>query len=606
MCGIAGWVNYKADLREKQDILIEMRDALHRRGPDAFGIYVEKEVGLVHRRLAVVDIEGGKQPMTRGVYTLTYNGELYNTEELRTELKSHGHEFKGHSDTEVLLLSFIQWGEKCLDKFNGIFAFAIWNDKTKRLFAARDRMGVKPFFFKQTDDGIIFASELKSLFQNPNCPAMLDKHGVNQIFLLGPGRIPGDGVFVGIKELKPGEFMWVDKQGIDVKQYFSFKAKPHTETFEQTVGTLRSLVLDSIDRQLVSDVPLACFLSGGLDSSIISYVAAKKYKEEGKRLSTYSVDFRDNDKNFIKSKFQPDTDAKYIKQMVDVLNTNHTSIVLENDDVIASLKESAFARDLPGMADIDSSLVLFSREVKKTHTVCLSGECADELFGGYPWFFDERSKEEVFPWSRSIEMRKNLINPDFLVDDPEKFVHDQYMNTASNADTLPTDTEQDKHMRRMFMLNVHWFMQTLLDRKDRMTMYCGLEVRVPFCDHRLAEYAYNIPWNFKAFEGREKGLLREAFKNILPHEIVYRKKSPYPKTFDTKFFAAVKGKAIKAMDKGGLLSKLVNREYFDYLLTLPPEQAEPFYGQLMRLPQVFAFLVQMDYIFDEYRVLLKD
>ncbi|MCL2228961.1 MAG: asparagine synthase (glutamine-hydrolyzing), partial [Firmicutes bacterium] len=522
----------------------------------------------------------------------------------RAELKKHGCTFQGHSDTEVLLLSFIQWGEKCLDKLNGIFAFAIWNDKTKRLFAARDRMGVKPFFYKKADDGIIFASELKSLFKNPNCPAILDKHGINQMFLLGPGRIPGSGVFVDIKELRPGEFLWLDKQGLEIKKYFSLKAKKHTQTFDETVETLKDLVLDSIDRQLVSDVPLACFLSGGLDSSIISYAASKKYKAEGNTLSTYSVDFQGNDKNFVKSKFQPDSDAKYIKQMVDVLGTNHKNIILENDDVVTALKEAALARDLPGMGDIDSSLLLFSREVKKQHTVCLSGECADELFGGYPWFFDGRSKEEVFPWSRSIDLRKKLINPKFLVENPEKFVHDCYIETTKNVDTLPTDSEKDIHARKMFMLNIQWFMQTLLDRKDRMTMYCGLEVRVPFCDHRLAEYAYNIPWETKAYQGREKGLLREAFKDILPNEIVYRKKSPYPKTFDSKFFEMTKEGATKAINKGGLLSKLVNREYFDYLLTLPPEQAEPWYGQLMRLPQIFAFLMQLDYILQEYQVKL--
>jgi asparagine synthase (glutamine-hydrolysing) len=463
-------------------------------------------------------------------------------------------------------------------------------------------MGVKPFFFKQIQSGIVFASEIKSLFRNPLCPAKIDKKGLNEIFLLSPGRIPGGAVYKDIKELRPGEYLVADKKGIRKKQYFKIMARPHTEDYNETKTHLRELVTDSIKRQLVSDVPLACFLSGGLDSSLISYIKSTS----GTNTETFSVDFVDNDKNFTRNDFQPDTDTKYINIMKDFAKTDHKFVTLENDKVVAALREAALARDLPGMADVDASLLLFCGEVKKTHTVCLSGECADELFGGYPWYFTPQDPN-TFPWSRSLEMRKNLLNKKYLTKSPEQFVKKLIDETAKKTSVLESDFESDKAARRMFMLNVQWFMQTLLDRKDRMSMYNGLEVRVPFCDKRLVEYAFNIPWSLKSLNGREKGLLREAFRGILPDEIVLRKKSPYPKTFDPEFLKSVRDLATQAVNRGGLVSQIINKEYFDMLRNLEYESsggASPWYGQLMRLPQVYAWIYQMDVIFNEYNVKL--
>jgi asparagine synthase (glutamine-hydrolysing) len=607
MCGIAGWFDCKKDLTNETEVLQNMCDALTPRGPDAQGLYVEKNIGLVHRRLAVVDLENGKQPMTKihngAQYTIVYNGELYNTAELRKELKRKGVKFVGTGDTEVLLWSFIIWGEKCLEKLNGIFAFAVWNNQTQKLFAARDRMGVKPFFYRETQNGLIFASEIKSLFKNPNCPAVLDADGINQIFLLAPGRIPGSGVFKNISELLPGEFFWADFQGIKKQMYFKLTARTHPHNLKKTIRHLRKLVTDAIKRQLVSDVPLATFLSGGLDSSIITHIAAKKYKRERKTLTTYSVDFDGNDKNFIPSIMQPDRDEKYIALMSKHARTNHNAVILDNTKVFSALNDAALARDLAGMADVDSSLLLFARHVKNNHTVVLSGECADEIFGGYPWFFD-KTPIQNFPWARSLDMRRQLINPKYSIESPEKYVEDLYKTTINNAEILPDECETDTKMRQLTHLNMQWFMQTLLDRKDRMTMATGLEVRVPFCDHRIAEYAYNIPWQWKALDGREKGLLRRAFRGILPDEIVYRKKAPYPKSFDPQYFENVRAAAVAAVNSGGVLSHIINRDYFNTLLTLEPQTPTPWYGQLMRLPQLFAMIAQMDCIFRTYNVKL--
>lgn len=529
MCGIAGWIDFNKNLKERKNIINNMSNTLVNRGPDAGGIYLKENICLIHRRLIVIDPENGIQPMIikngNIEYTLVYNGELYNTEELRKDLLNCGYSFKGHSDTEVLLTAFIEWGELCLERLNGIYAFAIWNNKEQKLFIARDRMGVKPLFFYHYNEGFIFASEIKTLLTNPLIKPIIDKEGLSEIFLLGPGRTSGNGVIKNIYELKPAEYGFFDKNGLKIQKYWYIKAKEHTDNVKNTIEKVRFLIIDSVKNQLISDVPLCCFLSGGLDSSIISKLAADEYAKNNKGpLNTYSVDYKDNQKYFSKNIFQPNSDKDYIKIMVDEIKSNHHEVLLENAELAEHLDEALIARDLPGMADIDSSLLLFCREIKKDFTVAVSGECADEIFGGYPWYHNKDILfEDTFPWSRSLDIRQGILKNGFL-QNGEYYVKQKYIDTINETDVLPNDSNLNKRMRQMFMLNINWFMQTLLDRKDRMSMYNGLEVRVPFCDHRIVEYAYNIPWEIKSFKGREKGIVREAMRGLLPDEILWRKK----------------------------------------------------------------------------------
>lgn len=611
MCGIAGWVDFEKDISLNERTIKAMSDTLKNRGPDENGVMLQPNAALIHRRLVVIDPVCGVQPMTKtakgDTYTIIYNGELYNTDELQNELLFKGYSFKGHSDTEVLLTSFIEWGYDCLEKLNGIYAFAVWKHREKSLFIARDRIGVKPLFFYKYENGIIFASEIKALLANPLIPAKIDNDGLKQIFLLGPGRIGGNGIIKGINELKPGKYLFFDKENFYIKKYWMLKAQEHNENFNETVEHTRFLISDAIKRQLVSDVPLACFLSGGLDSSIISYIAAKEYTEKEQILTTYSVDYKDNVKHFISSSFQPDSDNKYIEEMSRFIKSFHTNIVLDNNDVAAALTEAAKARDMPGMADIDSSLLLFCRKIKESNTVCVSGECADEIFGGYPWYHNESILfAENFPWSQSLEMRKSIVKKGLLKGNAEEYVKQLYQKTIDETDCLPSDDGKARRMRQMFNLNFYWFMQTLLDRKDRMSMCSGLEVRVPFCDHRLAEYAYNMPWEFKSYKGREKGIVREAFKDVLPASIVWRKKSPYPKTFNPVYFESVKNSVKDLLkDNNSILSQILNTEYLNKLFEMSPYQADPWYGQLMQLPQVFAYLIQIDAYFKAYNITIE-
>jgi len=606
MCGIAGWIDYKKNLTKEAKTVYSMSETLKKRGPDAEGTFFDLNCALCHRRLIVVDPENGKQPMAvsaRGEnYILVYNGELYNTEEIRIELKEKGWDFKGHSDTEVLLKAYIEWKENCVLKFNGIYAFAVWHKNEKKLFACRDRIGVKPFFFYPYEKGLIFGSEIKTLMKNRLVKPILNDFGLKQLLLMGPGRSGGCGIIKNLFELKPGEFLTFDENGLKIKCYWKLVAKEHTDNENQTIEKTRELIYSAVTSQLVSDVPLACFLSGGLDSSIISYIAAQKYKKENQTLTTYSVDYEDNDKFFKSNAFQPDADGKYIRIMSEFIKSRHKNIVLNNFDVAKALEDAAIARDTAGMADVDSSLLLFCREIKKEHTVCLSGECADEIFGGYPWYHNKEILfRQTFPWSNSVELRKNLFNEKY-VRNAEEYVQNEYRKIVDFTDYLSSDDVLDRRMREMFMLNFYSFMQTLLDRKDRMSMYNGLEVRVPFCDYRLVEYAFNMPWKYKSLNGREKGVVRAAFRGILPEEITDRKKSPYPKTFNPVYSEYVKIKAKQLYEKSDILKELINKKYFDELISDDSELKTPWYGQLMRRPQIFAYLIQLDTFFKEFDI----
>ena len=606
MCGIGGFVDYERDARRGGPILHGMKRTLTPRGPDAEGTYFDEDAALVHRRLIVIDPEGGKQPMhspDRNTIII-YNGELYNTSELRTELMSRGHEFVGHSDTEVLLHAYLEWKTDAFARLNGIFAFAIWEKRERRLTLCRDRLGVKPLFFAPIRNGMTFGSTIDTVLCHPEIEPALDEDGLRTLLLLGPARPPESGVFRQIKSLLPGHFAVLTPEAFTDHTYWKLEAHEHEDDLPTTIERTHTLICDAARRQLVSDVPLACFLSGGLDSSILSMLAAKDYAARGETLHTWSVDYRDNDKYFTKSIFQPNSDDSYIDQMVDFLGTHHHRVVLEPEALCAALLPATDARALPGMADVDSSLLLFCAAVKRGGTtVCLSGECADELFGGYPWYHREEILfEDTFPWSRSVGLRLGLLTPD-AVRNGEEFVRQHYRDTCDRAPKLSSDDKKAARMREMFVLNLDWFMATLLDRKDRMSMYSGLEVRVPFCDHRIVEYAYNMPWDFKSLEGREKGIVRRAFADELPKEIVYRKKSPYPKTFHpvyTRLCADYVRRIFE--DNTSVAASLFDRNAVQKLMQRPESLAEPWFGQLMRTPQIFAYIIQLDRWFRHYHV----
>ena len=600
MCAIAGIL----DLAAPPGTILEMQKTMRRRGPDDFGTFRDADTLLLHARLAVIDPVGGRQPMTfffeNEEYTIVYNGELYNTPELRRELQGLGHSFTGHSDTEVLLQGYARWGRGVVDRLNGIFAFAVWEKRRRRLFLARDRIGVKPLFYALHGGGLLFASEIKTILRYPGLRAAIDTEGAAELLLLGPGRTPGCGVFRGIRELEPGCCGYYGQGRLTITRYWQLTDGPHTESLADTAAHVRFLVTDAIRRQLVSDVPVGFFLSGGLDSSLICAVAAK---ETDGPTRTFSVDYANNRQFFVPGKFQPNSDADYLGTMEDFLGAEGHRVILTPEMLDKALEEATEARDLPGMADVDFSLLLLCREIRRSVTVALSGECADEIFGGYPWYRDPAVRARSgFPWAQNIEDRRSLLSGRLAcMTDARDYVLSRYAQTLSECDISPDADPTERRMKQMVNLNFRWFMQTLLDRKDRMSMHSGLEVRVPFCDYRIAEYLYRVPWEMKDHGGFEKGLLRRAMEGLLPKEILWRKKSPYPKTHDPKYLALMQRRLDTLLaDRNAPLWELIRPEGASALSRA--DRDWPWYGQLMARPQTIAYLCQIDHWLRRYRV----
>ena len=600
MCGIAGMVG----LETGDDTIERMLATMGRRGPDGHGIYRKEDTVLLHSRLAIIDPEGGKQPMVLSyageTYVIVYNGEVYNTEALRQRLQQSGHSFLGHSDTEVVLHAYAQFGAECVHLINGIYAFAVWEENSRRLFLARDRIGVKPLFYIQQDGGFLFASEIKTILTFPSVKVQLDETGARQLILLGPGRLPGSGVLKDIWEVEPGNCGYYENGKLQLSRYWKLTDREHRDSFEETSAYVRYLVMDSIRRQMVADVPIGTFLSGGLDSSIITAVCAQELQAEGETLDTFSVDYLNNDLYVQANAFQPNSDNDYISLMQKQFGTSHHWSVLTPEDLVNALEDATMARDLPGMADVDFSLLVFSGDISREVKVALSGECADEIFGGYPWYRDPKIRSRAgFPWAQNSQLRISFLHPD-LQNQAEDFIMDAYTKTCREADILPGTSEQERRMKEMVNLNFRWFMQTLLDRKDRMSMYHGLEVRVPFCDYRIAEYLYGVPWEMKDYQGREKGLLRHAMQGLLPEKVLNRKKSPYPKTFDPAYEVMVTQRLRRIFAEASPLWYLIRREEAEALLSM--ESPWPWYGQLMRRPQTIAYLLQLDFWLRHYQV----
>jgi asparagine synthase (glutamine-hydrolysing) len=612
MCGIAGFFNpYEHYLNASNcynGILKRMNLVQKHRGPDDDGTYLSDNFALAHVRLSIIDLAGGHQPMTRNYhdvnYTIVYNGELYNTEELRQDLKSKGHHFETTCDTEVILIGFIEYGPEFVKKLNGIYAYAISDERTNELYLFRDHFGIKPLFYTLTDDTLIFSSEIKGIFEHPMATPELDINGLNEVFSIGPAKTPGCGVFKNIDEVLPGYYCKFSASGLTLNQYWRLEAREHTDSLEETVSYTSFLLQDSIKRQMVSDIPICTFLSGGIDSSLVSAICAKELKAKNKQLSTYSFDFTNNKKFFKSNAFQPSEDRPWAEKMAHFLDSNHTFLECDKLSLIDKLTDSVNAHDLPAMADVDSSMLYFCSLVKQNHAVTLTGECADEIFGGYPWFHKEECfHANTFPWTMNLEPRKALLNKDFIHElNMEDYVQATYSKSISETPKLYGENQTEARRREISYLNMKWFMQTLLTRMDRSSMYSGLEARVPFADHRLAEYVFNVPWSMKYKDGVVKSLLRESAVGMLPDEILYRKKSPYPKTYDPGYESLLAKKLIEVIEEpSSPILQFIDKAKVYFFINTPSDYGSPWYGQLMAAPQLIAYMLMINYWLTKYK-----
>ena len=613
MCGIAGFCDFTRDNADPVwgEIGLRMGQVLARRGPDDEGVWQGRDCVLAHRRLAVIDPEHGRQPMERSLgtarYALCYNGELYNTDALRTRLKALGYRFDTRTDTEVLLCACMEYGERVCEELEGIFAFALWDGLHRRLLCGRDRFGVKPFFYTMEGSAFLFGSEPKALFQYPGVEPRADDDTWREVLGIAPARTPDQGVFAGVKSLEPAHMLCFDEHGLRTWRYWNVESRPHTESYDDTVAHVRELLTSAIRRQLVSDVPLCTFLSGGLDSSVITAVAARAYEQQGlPPLETYSFDYVDNKKYFRPSSFQPDADWPWVERMREEFHTRHTVLTCDIPSLVSCLDEAVAAKDLPGMSDVDSSLLFFCREVAKRHVVAISGECSDEIFGGYPWFHrSDMLSADTFPWCMDLTPRTDVFSKSLW----EKlsitdYIQDRYHASVAATPRLDGERPEEARRREIGWLNLNWFMTTLLDRKDRMSMYSGLEVRVPFCDHHLVEYVWNIPWDMKSRNGQRKQVLRDAAAGLLPEDVRNRPKSPYPKTHNPLYEEMCKARLISILsDPNAPLHALVDEKALrEGLLSDAGDYGKPWFGQLMAGPQMLAYLIELNVWMERYGV----
>ncbi|MFI7103114.1 asparagine synthase (glutamine-hydrolyzing) [Streptomyces sp. NPDC050161] len=558
MCGITGWISYDRNLTTERATLDAMTETMSCRGPDAAGIWLDTHAAFGHRRLAVIDIDGGKQPMSvehdgRTLIVTTYSGEVYNYRELRAELETLGHAFRTSSDTEVVLHAYLEWGEAFAERLNGMYAFALWDPRTEELLLIRDRMGIKPLYYFPTSDGVLFGSEPKAINAHPDVRPAIDTEGLAELITFT--KTPGHGVFKGMHEVRPGHIVRVSRNGVSVRSYWALEAREHTDDLDTTVARIRELLDDIVARQLIADVPLCTLLSGGLDSSVITALSARALTAQGiGPVRSFAVDFTGYTENFKADDLRGTPDGPYAHALAEHVGSDHHDIVLDTAALMDPGHRAAVlaARDLPnGFGDGDTSLYLLFKAVREQSTVALSGESADEVFGGYRWFHDpEAVHADTFPWiaagvsgrfAGGNATREALLDNGLLDKlDLKGYEQRRYREALAEVPYLDSDTGLQRRMREISYLHLTRFVQVLLDRKDRASMAVGLEVRVPFCDHRLVEYVFNTPWSMKTFDGREKSLLRAAARDVLPDLVADRVKSPYPSTQDPRYNEALR------------------------------------------------------------------
>ena len=599
MSGIAGIIGLETGESVLENMLLSMKH----RGPDSAASHMWRDGAL----LQVSNTEQRTEPFSLDwcgeQYTIILDGSIFNRNEVYSLLARSGCAPVGKTDSEFFLRAYLCWGDEFLEHINGVFALAIVQERSGRMLIARDRMGVRPLFYAQREKGFLFASEMKTILSHPAVAAELDAQGAAELLLLGPGRSPGNGVFKDIFELEPSHLAIFEGGNLRLRLYWKLRDRIHTDSFDKTAEQVRHLVIDSIRRQLPQTQLFGAMLSGGLDSSIISALCARELETRGEILNTYSLDYLNQEKYFVPGLFQPNMDTEYIRMMVDAMDCNHHWTVLEPGQLIDGIVDATIARDLPGMADIDTSMLAFCRSIAPHSKIVFSGECADEIFGGYPWYRNPELRHyDGFPWAQSLEERSSFMQ-EWIVQsiDATDYVRERYLQTLRQADILPENDPRERRMKELTYLNLTWFMQTLLERGDRMGSAAGIELRVPFCDFRIAEYLYAVPWHYKDYKGREKGLLRKAMEGILPDSVLYRKKSPFPKTHDPAYLDLVSQMLqVLLQDKNAPIFQIVRKDTLEDLLY--KDYPWPWYGQLMRRPQTIVYMLQINYWLEHYSV----
>lgn len=541
-------------------------------------------------------------------YSISLYGELYNAQELKSELLSRGCSFTHESNEEIILLGFISEGPDFIKKLNGAFSIVIWNNHKKELMFFRDPLGLKPLFYSILNNRLIFSSKVTGLFQYPGLDPTLNNESLCELFALGPARTPGNAIFKDIYEVKPGYYCLFKDSGFHTNKYWQLQSFVHEDTYEQTTEKVSYLLNDAVSKQITTDLPVCTFLSGGLDSSLISALSSNILKKKGEILDTYSFDFSGNACHFKSNAFQPTQDNPYINIMKDYIASNHRYLECHSNDLIEGLYDTVDGRGFPNMADIESSLLYFCRKVYPNHKVALTGECADEIFGGYPWFHDtNNSPHHSFPWSTNTFPRKVLLSDDLLSILPiDDYIEHSYKQSVKETPLLKGENALEDNHRIMAYLNMKWFMATLIGRMESTSSQARITSRAPFADIRIVEYLWNVPWEMKYPNKTTKGLLIDSFPDLIPKEILYRKKSPYPKTYNPKYEELLKNKLLLLLeDSNSPISDLIDKKKSHEFFEGSYDSSKPWFGQLMASPQLLAYILQINYWLEKYNVRIE-
>ncbi len=606
MSGITGIVNLNRKIDSEIKNITEITKVLSHRGKNTQKV---KNAGCAVFGAAAFEFvrDTNKQiPLSQRVgdteYTICFDGLVYNRDELKAQLGKYDLD----TDAEIVLCAYIKWGIGCLQRLNGIFAFTVWNSGSQELFLARDRMGIKPLYYTFVGDNLIFASEIKGILKHPSVTAILDKNGICEIIGLGPAHTQGTGILKGICEILPAGCAVFNKNGFNCSKYWHLSSVPYEGSFEECLSDVKMLCEAAINSQIEAAGRDMCyFLSGGLDSSIITALAAKKH---GYGINTFSLCYKDNDTYFTPNEYQPASDDYYINLMQESFGTNHHVVTVDSDSIVELLRDSMTARDMPGMGDVDSSLYFLCREMGAHHSGAISGECADEVFGGYPWFHRKEDFEaKTFPWSKNTDIRQHILSPELKLGEyMNEFIDRKYNESIAECPVCREESAEERRRREIAYLNLNWFMYTLGARSERIGMSSGLEIRMPFCDYKLVEYMWNVPWKYKAYNDREKGLLRMCFEDLLPEEVLWRKKSPFPKTHNPGYEIMVQNIAKDILaGKNSPIWDIINADYLKQLMSETSDYAKPWFGQLMALPQLYAYIIQTDMWLRKYNIQIK-
>ena len=613
MSGFSGFYQTQSSFLNNYDyyysLLDKMRCTQLHRGNAEDAMLLTANCGLAHNHFAdETTYKTACLPFTRKLYGknfhLAFAGELYNTKELQNDLSAYDYTFDTGLDEEVILYGFVHYGTEFFKRLDGVFSFALLQEEDRRLYLVRDGFGCKPLFYTYLDHTLIFATELKAILAHPSVKPVLTATGLNEIFSLGPARTLGNGVFEHVKEVKPGEFVCASPYGLYHESYWRIKAVPHEDSYDETIAKTADLLKTAVKKQCIHKDSLGALLSGGVDSSVVTALGAN-YLPDSEKLKTFSFDYTDNKEYFKSNSFQPSLDRPYVDIMADTLGTDHKYLECTQETLFDGLKASVRAHDLPAMADVDSSLLYFCHQVKKDTGIVLTGECADEVFGGYPWFHrEDMLSMNTFPWTPSLDPRKNLLRSDFAeylhMDD---YVANAYHKTLQEIDYLPCESNDSKAKRRSGYLSLRWFMVTLLNRMERCSAQADLIARVPFADRSLAEYIYNAPWDMKLRGGVVKNLLREGFRDMVPHDVLFRKKSPYPKTYHPAYEKLLQDSLREIItDTASPLHHFVDKNAVLSFIDTKKDLGSPWYGQLMAGPQMMAYLIQIDFWMREYHI----